>query len=433
MPKIVRIAVAASLLFSFSKSLSAETVTATGVIDAVDRSSDTITVRRKTATGEKTAKFKLGGATKILFDGQVSGLHRFEAGQKVEVTYDTKAKQVTKLEAWPDSPAADNVPPDGFVALFNGKDLTGWKGVLAPPLDNAAKRAKASPGQLAKAQREADIEMRKHWSVRDGVLVFDGQGSSLATVKDYGDFELWVDWKIEPGGDSGIYLHGMPQVQIWDTANNAAKGVGSGGLQVVADKPVGEWNTFKITMVGERVNVTLNDVVVVDNVVLENFWEPKKPAYSTGPIELQKHGSRLYFKNIYLRELVRGGAENDVSAADADGNASELFNGKDLTGWSLKKPREIGIDNQWFVDRERKVLISPGGNGSNWLESEMRYKNFLLSLEYRFPPGGQQGGNGSGVVGTLPLSVGIGAITDNGSVQIDSNSIIDVANGGSLS
>ncbi|HVA48114.1 MAG TPA: DUF1080 domain-containing protein [Pirellulales bacterium] len=326
MPNIARIVVTASLL-SFSTSLSAETVTATGTIEAVDVAAGTITVRRKTANGEKTAQFKIAGATKIVFKGEVSGLHRFETGQKVEITFETKAKQVTKLEAWPREPAADNVPPEGFVALFNGKDLSGWRGVPKPPLDSPAKRAQASRAQLAAAQNQADTEMRKHWSVRDAMLVFDGQGSGLATAKDYGDFELWVDWKIEPGGDSGIYLRGMPQVQIWDHASDAAKGVGSGGLfnnqnhasrpLIVADKPIGEWNTFKITMSGDRVSVKLNEVVVVDNVALENFWEPNKPAYSKGPIELQKHGTRLYFKNIYLRQLPRGGSESDASAADA--------------------------------------------------------------------------------------------------------------------
>ncbi|HJT31189.1 MAG TPA: hypothetical protein VJ783_04005, partial [Pirellulales bacterium] len=75
--------------------------------------------------------------------------------------------------------AADNTPPDGFVALFNGKDLTGWKGLLASPLDNPARRAAASSDELAKAQEAADRDMREHWSVKDGVLVFDGKGRSL--------------------------------------------------------------------------------------------------------------------------------------------------------------------------------------------------------------------------------------------------------------
>src|SRR5206468_3417808 len=110
----------------------------------------------------------------------------------------------------------DNKPPPGFVALFNGKDLTGWKGLpVKEKLDSPAARAKASPDVLAKAQAAADKRMREHWKVEDGVLVFDGAGESLATARDdYGDFELYVDWKIKPEGDSGIYIRGTPQVQI---------------------------------------------------------------------------------------------------------------------------------------------------------------------------------------------------------------------------
>jgi hypothetical protein len=209
--------------------------------------------------------------------------------------------------------AADNTPPEGFTALFNGKDLTNWKGLLKPPLDNPARRAKASPEQLNRAQAEADKLMREHWKVEDGTLVFDGKGLSLATAQDYGDFELYVDWKILPKGDSGIYLRGTPQVQIWDPTDKPAGGVGSGGLYnnkehpskplKRADKPIGEWNTFWIKMVGEKVWIKLNDELVVDGVVLENYWERDKPIYPTGQIELQNHGNTLYFKNIYIKEL----------------------------------------------------------------------------------------------------------------------------------
>src|SRR5688500_17674544 len=97
-----------------------------------------------------------------------------------------------------------NTPPEGFTALFNGKDLTNWRGLAAPP----PKLREMSKEELAKAQEEADQKMKKHWKVEDGVLVFDGMGDNLCTVKDYGDFELYVDWKIEPKGDSGIYLRG---------------------------------------------------------------------------------------------------------------------------------------------------------------------------------------------------------------------------------
>jgi hypothetical protein len=202
--------------------------------------------------------------------------------------------------------AADNTPPEGFTALFNGQDLAGWKGLV----ENPKARAAMSPEKLAAAQEKADADMRAHWKVVDGVIVFDGKGQNLCTAKDYGNFELMVDWKIEPKGDSGIYLRGSPQVQIWDSAANP---VGSGGLYnnqknpaqplKCADKPVGQWNSFRIKMVGEKVTVWLNGELVVDDVVMENYWERDKPIYPTGAIELQNHGNTLYFKNIYIREL----------------------------------------------------------------------------------------------------------------------------------
>jgi 3-keto-disaccharide hydrolase len=200
------------------------------------------------------------------------------------------------------APEVLNKPPEGFTSLFNGKDLTSWQGLI-----DIKKRATLSPEVLKTEQAKADERMRAHWSVKDGILVFDGKGDSLQTAKDYGNFELYVDWRIQKAGDSGIYLRGNPQVQIWDNE------VGSGGLfnnQVNpskpltrADKPVGEWNTFYIKMVGDRATIKLNDQLVVDNVPLENYWERGKPLPARGPIELQNHGNILEFRNIYLREL----------------------------------------------------------------------------------------------------------------------------------
>jgi hypothetical protein len=196
----------------------------------------------------------------------------------------------------------DNTPPPGFKALFNGKDLTGWQGLV-----EIRERSRLTPAQLAKKQQEANEKYLPHWTVKDAILHYDGKGQSLQTVKDYGNFELYVDWKIGKKGDSGIYLRGNPQVQIWDNP------IGSGGLfnnkkhpkdpLTVADKPVGEWNTFHIIMRGDRVIVWLNGQLVVDKVPLENYWERGKPLPAKGPIELQHHGDRLWFKNIYIKEL----------------------------------------------------------------------------------------------------------------------------------
>jgi hypothetical protein len=195
---------------------------------------------------------------------------------------------------------------EGFRPLFNGRDLAGWKGLVADP----PARAKMTPQELKRSQAAADSDMRKHWRAADGVLFFDGGGHNLCTARDYGDFELFVDWKIEPEGDSGIYLRGSPQVQIWDPERWPE---GSGGLYNNqkgphkplrrADHPVGEWNTFHIRMADERVTVYLNNVLVVDDVVLENYWERENPIYGSGQIELQAHSTPLYFRQIFMREL----------------------------------------------------------------------------------------------------------------------------------
>ena len=214
----------------------------------------------------------------------------------------------------------DNKPPEGFTALFNGKDLTGWKGNV--PMN----QRKGTQEEMDKRQKAANEKTLPHWKVEDGILSYDGKGDSLQTAKDYGDFELLVDWKIETNGDSGIYLRGQPQVQIWDSDNSPGargedKHSGSGGLWnnpipkgqdaksvgkmplKKADKPVGEWNTFRIIMKGDKVTVYLNGELVVDNKPLANYWEKGKPLPAAGPIELQHHGDPLWFKNIYIKEL----------------------------------------------------------------------------------------------------------------------------------
>jgi hypothetical protein len=208
---------------------------------------------------------------------------------------------------------ADNTPPEGFTALFNGKDLSGWKGLVADP----PSRAKMTPKKLAEEQAKADQRMRDHWRAENGEIVYDGKGDNLCTQKDYGDFEMLVDWKIPPKGDSGIYLRGSPQVQIWEPNSPGQFNPpdGSGGLYNneknsrhplrFEDKPVGEWNHFRILMTGDKVHVFLNGELVVNNTTLENYWERDQPIYAIGQLELQNHFGPLWFKNIYIREIPR--------------------------------------------------------------------------------------------------------------------------------
>ncbi|HEY4656492.1 MAG TPA: DUF1080 domain-containing protein [Cyclobacteriaceae bacterium] len=221
--------------------------------------------------------------------------------------------------------------PEGFVSLFNGKDLTNWK---IPVGDNG------------------------HWKVLNGVIDYDAEseaneGKDLWSAKEYRDFVLQVDWRIKetpwknprvplilpsglhkmdekgneivmvvPDSDSGILLRGVGKCQ----ANIWGWPIGSGEVygyrmddkmppevrrgvtpKVNADKNIGEWNTFIITMRGDRMTVVLNGITVIENALL-----PDIPA--SGPIGLQHHGSKengewvsppslVQFRRIYIKEL----------------------------------------------------------------------------------------------------------------------------------
>ncbi len=236
--------------------------------------------------------------------------------------------------------------------------------------------------------------MRAHWEVVDGALVFDGGGRSLCTAKDYGDFEMLVDWKIKKDGDSGIYLRGSPQVQIWDTARKNAE-VGSGGLfnnkthpskpLKVADKPVGEWNTFRIIMIGEKVTVMLNGEIVVDNVIMENYWDKEriKPIFPTGQIELQNHGNTLYFRNVFVREIAREKGTNRLTRAERKEGFTRLFNGRNLNGW-------IG-NTKGYAIKNGIMICDPSLGGSGNLYTEKEYSDFVFRFEFRLLPGANNG------------------------------------------
>ena len=116
---------------------------------------------------------------------------------------------------------------NGFVSLFNGKDLAGWKALVGNPIA----RSKMTAAELEEKQKVTNEKTKGDWIAKDGLLIFTGHGDNLATEKQYGDFEMFVDWKITEKGDAGIYLRGTPQVQIWDTSRREVGAqVGSGGL-----------------------------------------------------------------------------------------------------------------------------------------------------------------------------------------------------------
>ncbi len=282
------------------------------------------------------------------------------------------------------------MPDDkGFISMFNGKDLSGWQGLVENPIA----RAKMSSEELRQKQAEADAQMRKEWVVDNGDILFIGEGyKNLCSIKKYADFEMLVDWKVGDKGDSGVYLRGTPQVQIWDTSRvEVGAQVGSGGLYnnqkhqsiplKVADNPINDWNTFRIKMVGERVTVHLNGELVVDNIPLENYWDRNLPIFPKEAIELQAHGENVRFRNIYVREIPSG--DYLLSEAERKAGFKSLFNGKDLDQWVGNK-KDYRVENNEIVVRPEQ-----GGHGNLYTAEE--YSDFIFRFEFKLTPGGNNG------------------------------------------
>jgi hypothetical protein len=303
--------------------------------------------------------------------------------------------------------AAAATPPPGFTALFNGTDLTGWYGLGH---FDPRKLWAMTPEQRA-AKRTADRpDFDKHWRVENGELVNDGNGPYATTEKEYGDIELWVDYKTVALADSGIYLRITPQVQIWDYTEKGGKwnlgaDKGSGGLWnnsagapgkdplVLADKPFGEWNRLHILQVGDKTTVYLNGKLVVDHAVMENYWDRTKPLFAKGPIQLQTHGGEIRWRNVFIREIAPAEADQIL----AEPGFISLFNGKDLSGWA-------GPVTEYEV-KDGAIMCKPGKGGTLYYNQE--FTDFVVRLEFKLPPGGNNGlairypGNGDTAYGGM--------------------------------
>ena len=311
--------------------------------------------------------------------------------------------------------AAAPTPPAGFTALYNGKDLDGWRGG-----DTTSHRAylALTPEQRAERDKAWTADMLAHWKAAGDELLNDGKGKYATTVKEYGDFELTLEYNMAPLGDSGIYLRGLPQVQIWDPANAKEKkngaDKGSGALWnnavnngkfplVLADKAPGEWNTLRIVMVGARVSVWLNGQQTVDHAILENFYDRKDyatlkeaglvPKVATptdydrkvtiparGPISLQTHGAPIKWRNVFIREIAGAEANHWLASKGADG-FQPIFNGKDLTDWK-------GATDQYEVV-DGAIFCKPKKGGNLYHKDDLT--DFVARLEFKVPAGGNNG------------------------------------------
>ena len=287
-----------------------------------------------------------------------------------------------------------NQPPEGYTALFNGKNLDGWYGL-----------GHFSPTELAamsdedrQAKRTKDLEdMFAHWTTENGELVNDGHGVYLTTNEEFEDFDFWIDYKTVAKADSGIYLRANPQVQIWDFTEaggkwNIGADKGSGGLwnnspgaagkdpSVLADKAFGEWNRLRIQQVGARTSVWLNDQQVVDHANMENFWDRKRAHFRKGPIQLQTHGGEIRWRNVFIKKIGADEANKILASKNEDG-FEQVFNGKDFTGFAGP------IDNYEINDGVLKCKPHKGGT----IYTEKVYSDFVARLEFRLPPGGNNG------------------------------------------
>jgi hypothetical protein len=306
-------------------------------------------------------------------------------------------------------PAAPR-PPAGFVSLFNGRDLAGWRGgatfdhralLAMPEAERAAQIAKWTA-----SMREVNPKTgKRHWHVEREELVNDGLGAYATTENDYGDFELRLEYRTVAGADSGIYLRGVPQVQIWDINQpDQAKRpdrrprLGSGGLfnntpgspgrdpLVVADRPFGEWNHVRVLMVGSRVSVWLNQQLVVDHAIMENHYDRRLPAAerrpvpARGPIQLQTHGGEIRWRNIFLREIGSDEANRLLAARGARG-FEPIFNGRDLAGWAG------AVDS--VAVHDGALLWQKNKGGVLYWNRELG--NFQARLRFKLPPGGNNG------------------------------------------
>lgn len=283
--------------------------------------------------------------------------------------------------------------PKGFTTLFNGTDLGGWWGA---DTEDPREYMALPPVELQK-KRAASLEnIQQHWSVQGGELVNDGKGLFLTTEKFYADFELLVDYKTVPLADSGIYLRGCPQVQIWDSTEKAKFALGadkgSGGLWnnspglsgkdplVKADKPFGQWNQLRVKMVGSRVWVWLNGQQTVNGAILENYYNRKLPVPPKGPIQLQTHGGEIRWRNVFIREIASDEANKVLRQVDP-GDFKPVFNGLDLTGWEVP-------DNCCHITNGT-ILWQSRNAGMIYTKEE--FTNFVVRLEFKLPPGGNNG------------------------------------------
>jgi hypothetical protein len=196
----------------------------------------------------------------------------------------------------PPAPDLSKVKFGEPIELLNGKDLSGWKLV--------------NPKQAS------------GWKAQNGLLVNDitqekgkphKSFGNLRTEKEFEDFNLKLETRLPKGGNSGIYLRGIYEVQVADSYGRPLDPHNMGAIYsrirptVAAEKPAGQWQSFEITLVDRHVTVSLNDKKIIDNQPLMGctggaLWSDQ---LRPGPIYLQGDHTGIEYRNIVLRPVVK--------------------------------------------------------------------------------------------------------------------------------
>ncbi|MEZ6094410.1 MAG: DUF1080 domain-containing protein [Pirellulaceae bacterium] len=281
-----------------------------------------------------------------------------------------------------------------FVDLLAGNELSQWTALET--LDPRKFEA-LSDDERQKLLDDGRTAMQKFWTMDGNELVNEGEGPYLTTLESYRDFELKLEYRTVAKADSGIYLKATPQIQIWDSTEEGGKwdigaDKGSGGLWnnspgaagkdplVLADRPFGEWNRVRVVQVGQRTSVWLNDQLVVDHALMENYWGRELPLVCSGPIQLQTHGGEIRWRNIHIRELSTSEANNWLESHAGNGFKT-AFDGVSFAGW------QGPTDNYEIVDGALRCLAGKGGT----IYTETEYGDFDVCFEFKLPPGGNNG------------------------------------------
>ena len=348
---------------------------------------------------------QLKSGTETIIDGVKKSEKTFRPGRNWRRWVKNGARNVRVKFVGPDYDVAkDGIEqaPEGFTALFNGKDLSGWRGMTREEdFNRPATRRAMLPEKRWELQAKADKLMKEHWKVRDGAIFFDGLpgGYSIAAAKDYGNFEIVADWRLlRVFGDSGFYLRGLPQVQIWDP--RMWNGLGSAclwnnptelfGALECADRPIGSWNRCRIRMVGDRVWIWLNGVKTVDGTRLQNANSPSKGIPLIDRFELQCHGDPVEFRNLFVKELPEDPADVPDAANAVRGDKIDLL-ADGIAGWEATDPKarmgwrvkDGGLSNNTGIDPDK---TSRGGAGTTHLKTKRAdFFDFDLSYDVLVP------------------------------------------------